>query len=61
MEREHQITARWTPSDAQYTSCLVTLEAVQAKQTLDMILVSGRRRWFLLSLKKKYAGMYIKK
>ncbi|KAL9976970.1 hypothetical protein ACROYT_G014319 [Oculina patagonica] len=30
--------------------------AVRAKQTLDLILVSGRRRWFLLSLKKKYAG-----
>lgn len=54
MEHQNNIQTRWLPSDAQYQSSLITTEAVKAKQTLDMMLVSGRRRWFLLSLKKKY-------
>ncbi|XP_028415627.1 uncharacterized protein LOC114538983 [Dendronephthya gigantea] len=52
METEHGIQSRWTPTSEQYLSTLRTQEAVNAKQTLDMILISGRRRWFLLSLKK---------
>ena len=58
MENQNNIQARWLPSDVQYQSSLITSEAVKAKQTLDMMLVSGRRRWFLLSLKKKYAGTF---
>ena len=58
MENQHNIQTRWLPSDVQYQSSLITTEAVKAKQTLDMMLVSGRRRWFLLSLKKKYAGTF---
>ena len=58
MENQHNIQTRWLPSDVQYWSSLITTEAVKAKQTLDMMLVSGRRRWFLLSLKKKYAGTF---
>lgn len=57
MEKQLKIQTRWSPSDPQYRSSLVTCEAVRAKQTLDLILVSGRRRWFLLSLKKKYTGI----
>lgn len=57
MEQQNNIQTRWLPSDAQYQSSLITTEAVKAKQTLDMMLVSGRRRWFLLSLKKKYTGI----
>jgi len=37
---------------------LITTEKVKAKPTLDMMLVSGRRRWFLLSLKQKYTGIF---
>lgn len=58
MEHQNNIHTRWLPSDAQYQSSLITTEAVKAKQTLDMMLVSGRRRWFLLSLKKKYTGIF---
>lgn len=57
METQYKIQTRWAPSDPQYRSSLVAYEAVRAKQTLDLILVSGRRRWFLLSLKKKYTGI----
>ncbi|CAB4033443.1 Hypothetical predicted protein [Paramuricea clavata] len=55
MEEEHDIKTRWSQTDQQYISSLTAQECVNAKQTLDMLLVSGRRRWFLLSLKKKYA------
>lgn len=55
--KQFKIQTRWSPTDPQYRSLLVTYEAVRAKQTLDLILVSGRRRWFLLSLKKKYPGV----
>ena len=61
MEKQFKIQTRWSPSDPQYRSSLVTCEAVRAKQTLDLILVSGRRRWFLLSLKKKYTGIFFVK
>lgn len=57
METQFNIRTHWVPSDQQYQSSWVTYEAVRAKQTLDMILVSGWRRWFLLSLKKKYTAM----
>ena len=57
MEMQFNIRTRWVPSDQHYQCSWVTYEAVRAKQTLDMILVSGRRRWFLLSLKKKYTGI----
>lgn len=56
MENQYNIQTGWLPSDAQYQSSLITTDAVKAKQTLDMMLVSGRRRWFLLYLKKKYTG-----
>ena len=58
IENQNNIQTRWLPSDVQYQSSLITTEAVKAKQTLDMMLVSGRRRWFLLSLKKKYTGTF---
>ena len=57
MEREYQVNKRWSPTDPQYISSLVAHEAVKAKQTKEMLLVSGRRRWFLLSLKRKYSGI----
>ena len=57
VEKQFKIQTRWSPTDPQYRSSLVTYEAVRARQTLDLILVSGRRRWFLLSLKKKYTGI----
>ena len=59
IEKEHDIKTRWSPTDQQYISSLTTQECVNAKQTLDMLLVSGRRRWFLLSLKKKYSGSFL--
>ena len=57
MEKEYNIKKRWNMTDQRYISSLITQEAVNAKQTRDMLLVSGRRRWFLLSLKKKYSGI----
>ena len=53
MENHNNIQTRWLPSNVQYQSSLITTEAVIAKETLDMMLVSGRRRWFFLSLKKQ--------
>ena len=58
MEKEYNIKKRWNMTDQQYISSFITQEAVNAKQTRDMLLVSGRRRWFLLSLKKKYSGIW---
>ena len=56
MEKEYNVDKRWSPSDPQFISSLVAQEALRAKQTKEMLLVLSRRRWFLLSLKKKYSG-----
>ena len=44
MEKEYNIKERWNMTDQRYISSLITQEAVNAKQTRDMLLVSGRRR-----------------
>jgi hypothetical protein len=46
MERQYNVIRRWNPTDQQCISLLIIQEAVNAKQTRDMLLVSGRRRCF---------------
>ena len=55
VEKEYNVDERWSPSDPQFISSVVAQEALRAKQTKKMLLVSSRR-WFLLSWKKKYSG-----
>ncbi|XP_028515991.1 uncharacterized protein LOC114575406 [Exaiptasia diaphana] len=46
---------RWKQSDPNFKSALIASEASKATTLLDAIRISGRKRWFLLSLMKRYA------
>jgi len=57
LEKQNGIKSRWKPSDQSFKSALIASEASKATTLLDAVRMSGRRRWFLLSLMKKYAGL----
>ena len=58
MEKKHSILQRWIPDSSQYQST----KEMQAQKTRSDIFMKlekcARERWFLLTIKAKYAGTY---
>ena len=56
IEREHSIPQRWTPDSPSYQA-VDRLQIQQSKQDAFAKLEQcARERWFLLTIKAKYAG-----
>ena len=59
IERTHSITSRWLLNSSEYLTVKRLAESRNRTNWLLKLESLARERWFLLSLKAKYAGMYV--
>ena len=60
IEREQSIPQRWTPNSPLYQA-MDKLQMEQSKRDAFAKLEQcARERWFLITIKAKYAGMYMR-
>ena len=55
-EQKHNLLHRWVPSSSEYQVVKSTMESRRKRKLRDKIQHLARERWFLLSMKAKYAG-----
>ena len=55
-EQKHSLLHRWVPSSSEYQVVKSTMESRRKSKLCAKIQHLARERWFLLSMKAKYAG-----
>ena len=58
VEQEHNIMRRWLSDDELFQRAREEAKRRQKRTSLHKVHTKVVERWFLLSLKAKYAGMY---
>ena len=59
LEKKHNVSTRWLPTDRQYIETTALLSEEKQKQLADCLISTSSKRQFLLKLKAKYAGNHI--
>ena len=59
IETRHSIQHRWGPGDAEFNEVALQVETRRREDVLTTLHSLSTERYFLLTLKKKYAGRYL--
>jgi len=59
-EREHSIPQRWTPNSPSYQAMDRIQMEKSKRDAFAMLEQCARERWFLLTIKAKHAGTYMR-